>query len=130
MTTGPLRGLIWDDDAVAERAIRALMEQCHFEVVAVATSVSGALKAAQRTQPHAVVLDLALTGELGLKIVPELAALAPGVAVVLLSPFAALEAHASDAGACGLMDKSDLRLLTRCLQSVARQCLADGAATA
>lgn len=130
MATGPLRGLIWEDDGDAERAIRAVMEQCGFEVVALAISVPEALNAAQRTQPHAVVLDLALSGELGLRIVPQLAAVVPGVAVVVLSPFGALETHAADAGACGLIDKSDLRHLARCLQSVARQCLAGGAATA
>ena len=130
MDTGLLRGLIWEDDHDARRAVSAVMEQCGFQVVAVAMSVPDALRAAHRTQPHAVVLDLALSGELGLNIVLQLAAVTPGVAVVMLSPFVALEAAASEAGAWGLVDKSDLRQLTVCLRGIARQCLAGGAATA
>ncbi len=125
-----LRGLIWEDDAGAQRAVESVMERCGFQVVAVVASAPLAMRVAQRRRPHVIVLDLALTGELGLKVVPQLTTAAPGVAVVVLSSFNTLEGAALEAGACELLDKSDMRQLERCLQWVAHRSLTEGTATA
>ncbi len=130
MDTNPLRGLIWNDDAEARRAVESVMEHCGFQVVAVVASASPAMRAARRTRPHVIVLDLALTGELGLRVVPQLTTAAPGVAVVVLSSFRTLEEAALEAGACEVLDTSDMRQLERCLQWVAHRSLTEGTATA
>ena len=103
------------------------MNRCGYDVVAV-VSTPAAMSATRRVQPHALVLDLAVTGELGLKVLPHLLAASPGVAIVVLSSFESLTAAAVEAGAYDLLARSDLRLLERSLLTVAlRQATPDTA---
>lgn len=59
------------------------------------------------------MVDLALTGVLGLKVVPALHAKAPGTAVFVVPPFARLRQPARYAGAVDLLDFADPQILER-----------------
>ena len=105
----PLRGLIVHDDVAVQRALGVIRERCRFQVVGVAGYPDESIPAAKATRPDAVVFDLALTGDLGLKIIPEFVATSPACMVVVLSPFTALRDEARQLGAMGLVDPRDLR---------------------
>lgn len=112
-----LKGLVFDD-VDTRLAVEVILDQCGFDVVAEVTSAEEAIRHAARAEPDAVVVDLALSGPLGLGIVPRLLAAAPGAAIVVLSPFTALHGPALEAGARELLDKYDLRPLRPLLHLV------------
>ena len=105
----PLRGLIVHDDVAVQRALGVIMERCRFQVVGVASFPDTSIPAARATRPDAVVFDLALSGDHGLKIIPEFLASSPACMVVVLSPFTALRGQALELGAMGLVHPRDLR---------------------
>lgn len=106
------------DDVDTRLAVEVILDQCGFDVVAEATSVDDAIGTAADFTPDAVVVDLALSGTMGLEIVPRLLAVAPDAAVVVLSPFAGLHGRALELGARELLDKYDLRPLRSMLHLV------------
>ncbi len=112
-----LRGLVCDDDPVSRRAVTAMMNR-HGMVVSEVSTAAEAILLARELRPHAVVVDIALSGSLGLDVVPALLAEAPGAAVVVLSSFQALDTVAVEAGAADVLEKSDLRRLARCLETL------------
>jgi len=105
----PLRGLIVHDDVAVQRALSVILERCRFRIVGTAVFPDESLIAARVTRPDAVVFDLALSGDLGLQIIPAFLATSPACMVVVLSPFTALRAAAKELGAMGLVDPRDLR---------------------
>lgn len=109
MADSPLRGLIVHDDPAVQRALAVIMERCGFQVMGVAGFPDDSIPAARATRPDAVVLDLALSGDLGLGIIPAFLATAPACMVVVLSPFTGLREQARELGALGLVDPRDLR---------------------
>lgn len=116
-----LAAVVCEDDTVMEAALIDTLNGLYaFDVVAAVTSGDEAVAAVARTQPNVVVLDLALAGEAGLRIVPALREAAPACAVVVLvpSPFGRLRASAEEAGAMALVELEDLRPLRRCLEQV------------
>lgn len=120
-TTAALAAVICEDDTLAATALVDTLNGLYgFEVVALVTSGDDVVAATARTQPNVVVVDLALAGEAGLRIVAALREAAPGCAVVVLvaSPFGRLRASAEDAGAMALVEMDDLRPLRRCLEQV------------
>jgi ActR/RegA family two-component response regulator len=92
------------------------MERRGVEVVGVLESAGDLISMASATRPDHIVVDLALSGELGLGIVGALRDAAPKCAVVVLCPFDSLRQPALRAGASELFDFTDLRKLDRCLQ--------------
>lgn len=105
------RALICHDDVAACRAIAVILERSGYTDLAAARSASEAIPAAETLQPDAVVIDLALTGELGLAAIPAFQEAAPGCLVYCLSPFARLRPQARAAGAMCVVDPRDLRHL-------------------
>lgn len=112
------RGLVCDDDASSRRAVEAILERCGFHVVASVASAAEALVAAELSAPDVIVLDLALTGDLGLRVIAALRAADAGCAVVVLSAFTSLRGPALDAGAYDFVADAgaDLRELEGCLR--------------
>lgn len=106
-----MRGLVCHDDVAAQRAIGVIMARSGFTDLAVAPYASHALTAAAQLEPDAVVVDLAVTGELGLGAVAAFREAAPGCLVFVLSPFVGLRPQAREAGALCLVDPRDLRHL-------------------
>lgn len=117
----PLRALCWLDEPDTRRAVGAILDRAGFHVVGEANSARPALVAAGAYKPHAVVLDLALTGDLGLAAVRTLHGVARDCAVVVMSSFDTMKPAALQAGAYDLVGHSDLRLLERCLQRLAAE---------
>ncbi len=91
MTTEPLsRGLLLvDDDPVFARVLARALTARGF-VVAVAHDREQALAQCHREQPRYAVLDLKLGADNGLKLIPELKALAPELRIVLLTGYASI----------------------------------------
>lgn len=112
-----LRGVVFDD-IDTRLAVEVILDQCGFDVVGEATSVENVIGTAADLKPDAMVVDLALSGTLGLEIVPRLLAVAPDAAVLVLSPFAGLHGRALELGARELLDKYDLRPLRSMLHLV------------
>lgn len=92
------------------------MRRCGFAVLDNGERVRDILAAVERLRPDLLVLELALTGARGLRIVPAVLDAAPGCQVVLLSTFDKLRAPALEAGAYDLVGRDDFRDLERCLR--------------
>lgn len=111
-----LRGLCCDDEPAACRAVEAILDRCGFEVVAPVASAGEAVAAAAAARPDALVIDLALTGDPGLRTLALVRAAAPGCAVIVVSSLDTMGPAARDAGAYDFVAKSDLRALETCLR--------------
>ena len=107
----PPCALLCADDPGLLHAVRVMLEQNGVEVVATVGTGSQAVFAARATDPDLVVLDLAISGALGLRIVGALRAGTPGAGVVVLSPFESLRRAAVGAGALDLVSVRELRRL-------------------
>lgn len=107
----PPRGLICHDDVAVQRAIGVILQRNGFSKLVVARTASEAIAAAERIKPDAVVVDLALTGELGLTAITAFRDAAPDCHIFCLSPFNGLGDKVGDAGAECLLDPCDLRPL-------------------
>lgn len=116
-----LRALVYEDDAATRRAVGVIADRCGFDVVGEVESAADAVLAAELSRPDAIVVDLALTGVLGLGILRTLQVAAPECAIVVLSSFETMRRPALQAGAYEFVGNSDLRRLERCLRRVARE---------
>ncbi|HRD71884.1 MAG TPA: response regulator transcription factor [Aquimonas sp.] len=86
-----MRVLLADDHTLVRAGIRRLLEGvAGVEAVDEAQDASEALLMAQRLQPEVAFLDIAMPGRSGLDVLPELRALAPATAVVMMSMHADL----------------------------------------
>ena len=117
--------LICEGDLACRRAIRAILTRRGFTVMTTVDTAEELLRAAAGQQTSVILMELALAGRAGLRIIPALGAVAPGCAVVLLSPFSDLRRAAIEAGAYDLVDPRDLRDLERCLDRLASETGAD-----
>lgn len=105
----PLRGLIVHDDPAMQRALGVIMERCGFQVSLVDGFATDAVRVAEVLRPDAVVIDLALSGDLGLQMLPLFRRASPACMIVVLSPLTALRQRARELGGFGLVDPRDLR---------------------
>ncbi|MGH9284654.1 MAG: response regulator [Acidimicrobiales bacterium] len=112
--------MVCDDEPIVRSAVRAVLERCGF-VVGTAGSADAAVQAATAEPPDAIVVDLDLSGDRGVRLITALLQAAPGCAVVVVTTFTALRQAALDAGARVVIDRSDLRDLEPCLLDVARR---------
>lgn len=102
-----------DDATVAAAVVHTVCDLYGLRVAATVLTGPEALAAAARLHPDLVVVDLALAGQLGLRIVSALQTSAPGCAVIVTAPpeFAELRLDAVAAGAVTLVETCDLRPL-------------------
>ncbi len=114
----PPRGLVCADEPGVVHAVRVMLEQSGVEVAATVATGDQVVFAARATDPDLIILDLALSGALGLRIVGTLRAAVPDAAVVVLSPFESLRRSAAGAGALDLVSLRDLRRIRVCLHHV------------
>lgn len=116
-TSNGLCGIICHDDVAMQRAVGVIMERIGFDPVTVVEGFGeDTLAVATSSQPDAVVFDLALSGDYGLRLIPALREASPGCVVVALSSLGGLRERARDAGAIGLVDPRDLRHVDDCLR--------------
>ena len=85
-SVGTLRIAIADDHAVVRDGLHMLLDdEAGFEVVAEANDVGTAKRVVRGHRPDVLVLDLNMPGEPSLPAIPELSALAPDMAIVVLT---------------------------------------------
>ena len=106
------RALVVQDDGWTRIAMRCVLVRCGFEVTEVG-STGEALETAAAIRPRVVVVDLAVTGRMGLQVVPAFHVASPGTAVFVVSAFPRLRQPARQAGAADLVDFEDPRVLER-----------------
>jgi two-component system, NarL family, invasion response regulator UvrY len=103
--------LIVDDQAPFRSAARSLVERVDgWRVVGEVGSGEDAVAAAGAERPDLVLMDINLPGMSGIEATRRIVAADPGVAVVLLSTYAAedLPEDARSCGAAGYVGKADL----------------------
>lgn len=95
MTT-TLRALLVDDERLARRSLRELLEESHpgVAVVGEADSVESAAALAQEQRPDVIFLDIQMPPDNGFALLPHLAGLEPAPAIVFVT---AHSAHAVQA---------------------------------
>lgn len=108
---------VFEADRVTSRAVGAIVEGCGFDVVSFADPPVDVVSTVKALRPEVVVLELAIAGAQGLRIVRDLLDAAPGCAVILLAPFENLREPAISAGAFELIT-NDLGTLERCLHEL------------
>lgn len=111
-----LHAVVYDGDVRSRRAVLVIVEGSGIRVLEASGGVPDLVEHVRVLLPDLIVLELALSGSLGLGVVPALLAAVPGASVVLLSPFLGLREAARRAGAYELVDDSDLRELRRCVR--------------
>ena len=107
------------DDASPQReAVSQALLRAGYAVVALTSSATELRALVEQAHPDVVVLDLARSARTGLSLVRDVRAASPGTAVVVISAFSSLVADAIEAGACALLDGTDLRELERLLSGL------------
>lgn len=102
---GPIKVLVVDDHASIRRGITSLInaEWPHLTAVGAAATSAEALILTQELQPHVVLLDINLSGEDGMALIPVLRGLVPCEIVMVTSlsdPRVAKHARNLGAHAC------------------------------
>src|SRR6266550_3451499 len=103
-----VRLVLADDHLVLRQALRALLEQRGLQVVADEADGRAAVEAVQRLAPDVAVLDVAMPVLNGVDAAREIARIAPGCSVILLSGVddARFVREALKAGVRGFVQKS------------------------
>jgi DNA-binding NarL/FixJ family response regulator len=107
----PIRVLVVDDQQLFRGAMTAVVDATDgFEVVGTAASGEQALTVGAALGPDLVLMDVNLPGIDGVEATRRLRASRPGLVVLLLSTYDALEgeALAAECGAVGYVTKSEL----------------------
>jgi DNA-binding NarL/FixJ family response regulator len=118
----PLRAIVADDDALARRLVRDVLQEDGIVVIAEAPGGREAIELSLHYEPDVVLMDVVMPGIDGVAATREIVRRAPGVRVVMLtcSDDPAVALMALRAGACGFLSKSlDLAALPRTLRGVA-----------
>jgi len=119
MPAEALRALSCNDDAGIRRAVEVIVRRCGCDLVGDVGAAGEAIVAAKVAEPDVVVVDLALTGDLGLGVVAGLHAVCPRCAVIVVSSFDTMRQAALAAGAYDFVGNADLRALERSLRRLA-----------
>lgn len=102
----PVRVLITDDRARSRNGLRALLNTCEgIEVVGEAADGSAALQLVESCQPDVVLVDILMPGMDGLTLTHEIKACWPGIQVVALTLYDALQEDAFASGADAFLVK-------------------------
>lgn len=130
-----IRVLLVDDHTIVRLGLKTLIgDQPNMEVVGEAGTAAEAVRAAERLQPHVVLMDIRMPGEGGLEATRQITARLPQIKVVMLTSFAddELVVRAIRAGAVGYVLKQvDNAELLRAIEAAARgEALLDSATTA
>jgi DNA-binding NarL/FixJ family response regulator len=103
--------------AVVERTAR----DAGFEVVGTVRHWTEAVERAADLAVDVVIVDLALTGSVGVRVIPVLRSAAPSCDVIALSPLKEIDLALLEAGAAEVVQATDLRPLAAALLRIAAQ---------
>ena len=129
---GPATGLPDESDHPLRRAVVCVaderlrvqlghaLEQAGFVTVAHVDRGIETLAAVADAEPDLVVVDVALVGTVGLRLIGMIKDLAPHTTAVALSPFATIDLAVLEAGADAVVPMDDLRALHELLRTAAR----------
>lgn len=106
----PVRAVVCVEADLAE-AVMSVLTQAEIVVAARVDRGLEAIALVSRHRPLILVIDLALLGELGLRLIPVVKQVASGCLVALISPLRALDDTALEAGADVVVPSDDLREL-------------------
>ncbi|MCU1464000.1 MAG: cheY [Acidimicrobiales bacterium] len=112
------RAVVCDDDGIARRVVRHLLDDSGYEVVGEAANAVEIIALVDHLAPQVVILDMALNGMSGMDAIPLLREAAPDTIVVVYSAFDDLRHHALSAGAHHVVDKLDTAQLGELLRKV------------
>lgn len=113
----PTASVCVDDPRVP--VLRSLFDRTGFVVVGEACRGIEAVRLVAEEYPDVVIIDLAYVGDLGMRIFPVLAAVAPECVVIALSPMDTLDLTPLEAGAHTVVPERDLPRLRRILPTLA-----------
>ena len=107
-TPAQVRILLIDDDPDQRFVVVGLLTQRGFRDISEARDADEGLRLASTVAPHLVLLDLAMPGRHGIDVLPDLRAVAPEAAIVVLSnlPRKRLLGEVLRRGAVGFVEKA------------------------
>lgn len=115
------RAVVCDDDALVRSVIRQLLADSAIDVVGEADSPEDALQSIDDTSADVLILDLALRGGNGERLLQQLSDTRPDVRVVVYSAYAADPAQLIDAGASAVVEKPDFGRLHDAIDEIVRE---------
>jgi CheY-like chemotaxis protein len=121
MDEGRLRAVICDDDPITRRVVAELVGGCGFDVVGEAALALEALRLAEITEAHVLVLDLSLKGLSGNDAIPAIKSAAPGTAIVVYTAYDTMADLARQEGVVAVVLKDEPEKLEHELRGVAAQ---------
>ncbi len=111
-----LRALLLEDDPQMTAALIAHLQRTGaFQVPMVADSAIEAIDGAARFRPAVIVVDIALAGDAGLRILSAFRDVAPHASVFVITPLPGLRPAGIASGAREVVEPSDLRPLCHLL---------------
>lgn len=108
--------VLGEHGAPAMVALRQAIADADLEVISVVGRWSELLTAVVESSPDAVVVDLAMAGRAGVRLIGAIHALVPNCRVAVLSDLRSAALIVLEAGAMVVVDPSDLRPLTSALR--------------
>ncbi len=112
------RAVICDDDALIRRVIRQVLRESPVEIVGDAESPEEAMACIRASDANILVLDLALRGGSGERLLQWVREQGDGVHVVVYSAYAADHAQLLGAGACAVIEKPDFSRLQTAIEHI------------
>lgn len=115
----PTALLLGGDGTVPGAVLAHAVEAAGFEVVGMVGHWVEAVERVADLTVDVAVVDLALTGSVGVRLISVLRAAAPSCAVIALSPLEEIDLLVLEAGADEVVQPTDLRPLTAALERIA-----------
>ena len=115
----PAALLLCGESTVPCTVLHRAITDAGFDVVCVVGRWSEAVERIAELSVEVAVIDLALTGSIGVRLVPVLRAAAPGCEIIAISPLENIDLTVLEAGAIEVVHPDDLRPLTAALKRIA-----------
>jgi ActR/RegA family two-component response regulator len=129
VTYPPTALVLCADASVPCEVIERTLADAGFEVVARVRHWSEAVERVTELAVDVAVVDLALTGSVGVRVVPVLRSASPSSRVIAISPLEDIDLALLEAGAAEVVRPSDLRPLSAALRRIACDLEASGLCT-
>jgi DNA-binding NtrC family response regulator len=115
----PTALLLCGDATVPCAVLEHTVEDAGFEVVSSVRHWTEAVERAADLAVDVVIVDLAQTGSVGVRVIPVLRSAAPSCEVIAVSPLKEIDLAVLEAGAAEVVQPTDLRPLTAALERIA-----------